>query len=484
MKRNNHDYRQQNKSSVSTIDVYSLVPHIHYDKDMESAVLGACLVESDAFSRIKGLVEPEHFYFSQNQAVFSVITEMWGDGISIDMLTVAVEIHKRGLDKDFSDNVPYYLTCLTKDVVSSAHIEQHSMYIRQMFAERECIRIQMEAASGEKTAVEKMYDIQEQIQKVLSVKGTDDWTDMATVMLKLGKHMDNVRGKDMLGITTGFPSLDKITSGLQPTQMVVIGARPSVGKTAFVAGLAVNAAQAGHSVGIINLEMPDVQIGSRLTSFYSDIEFWRIYRAKPRDQQQDEQIYQAMSDVANLPIWISDKTNVSGTDIRAKAVKLKKRAKLDLLIIDYLQLVEGEPRPNENREREVARLSRSLKLLAMDLKIPVLVLVQLNRESEKAGNKKPRMSNIRESGGIEQDADLVMLLHRDWKSGIMTNEHGESTETEADIIIEKNRNGPTLELKVGFAPDSMKFYEPTQGPPNPGAWKPIQNYSEPQDSPF
>lgn len=442
---------------------------------MEAAVLGACLLEKGAMARLIGIVETEHFYYPSNQVVFQTMQEMWDSGLAIDLLTVTAEIYRKGRQGDFVDSAPLYVTRLTNHVVNSTHLEQHALYIRQMYAERECLRIQMQAGSGDVDAVTRMQDIQDQIQKILGVKGTDDWHDMATVMLKLSKHMDNVRGKDMLGINTGFPSLDKLTSGWQPGQLVVIGARPSVGKSAFVSGIVTSAAKKGHKCGIINLEMPEEQVGGRIASFYSDIEFWRIYRARPRDSEQEQYIYQVMSEVATLPIWISDKTNVSGADIRAKAYKLKNRVGLDLLVIDYLQLIEADGKNNETREREVARLSRSLKLLAMDLKIPVIVLCQLNRESEKQGSKKPRMSNIRESGAIEQDADVVALLHRDWKAGILQDAQGNSTERQADIIIEKNRNGSTMELPVSFDPDTMKFYEGgTAAPAEEGNWRPVQ----------
>ncbi len=450
-----------NKPQNKAIVMANYQRHIHYDLEVESAVLGACMLESSTFSRIRGLLKKEYLYSSQNQAVFDVLSEMWEDGLQIDLLTVAVEIHSKGKQGAFNGNVPYYLTVLTTNVVNTTHLETHALYIRQMYAKRLMLNIQMEASAGGKDTVDSMLDIQQKIQEVLSVNATDDWQDIGTVMLRLSKHMDKVRGKTMLGVPSGFPSLDKISAGWQEGQLIVLGARPSVGKTAFAAALAINAAKNQYPVGIINLEMPSDRVGGRLVSFYSDIEFWRIYRAKSKDQDQEGQIHQAISDVANLPIWISDKTNVTVSDIRAKAQKLKNRADMKLLIIDYLQLMEGEGKVSDNREREVAKMSRGLKLLALDLKIPVIVLVQLNRESDKTGNKKPRMSNIRESGAIEQDADDVLLLHRDWKSGIQTDANGNSTERQATLIIEKMRDGECAELQISFEPETMKFYEET-----------------------
>lgn len=449
--------------------------HKHYDSDLEAAILGACLLEKDAFGRIKGLVEEQHFYYDRNKAVFRLFNEMWNNGMVMDVVILTLEVYKRGLQKSFGEgygDAATYITKLTNSVTSTASLETHALYLRQLYIERESLKIQMEAGKG--NGLDRMLEIQEMINQALTVKSSDDWLDMSEIMIRLANHRERVRGKEMLGITTGFPTLDNITSGFEPGQLIVIGARPSVGKSALAGGIAVAAARQGHTVGIISLEMPSEQIAGRLASFYSSIEFWRIYRAKPRDEEQERIIMSAMSEAANLPIFVSDKTNVTGSDIRAKAYKLKKRHGLGMLIVDYLQLIETEEK-GSTREREVAKLSRSLKLLAMDLGVPVIALAQLNRESEKAAGSKPRMSNIRESGALEQDADGVILLHRDWKSGIQVDENGHSTERQADLIVEKWRNGTTTSLKIAFDPETMRFYEESQLPSN---FKPVQNYYE------
>lgn len=433
--------------------------HIHYDDMLERVVLGACLLEGDAFSRIYKLVEADHFYYPTNQVIMRTLQSMWSDGKAIDMVTLNLEIHLRGHQDQFTVAPGFYIMQLTNEVVSTAHLEQHALYLRQLFAKRELLRIQMEAGAGNDDTILKVIEIQEQLSKVLSVRSSDDWLDISTVMLRLNKHMDNVRGQDILGVPSGFPTLDKLTSGWLGSQLIVIGARPSVGKTAFASGLTVHAARCRKTVGVINLEMPDVQIGARLLSYDSDIEFWRIFRAKTNTQDQEDRLFNAIANLGNLPIFISGSTCATASEIRAKAIKLKKRVGLDLLVIDYLQLVEGEGKAGETREREVAKLSRALKMLSMELDIPVILLAQLNRDSEKSGNKVPRMANIRESGAIEQDADVLILLHRDWKSGIETDERGYSTERQATLIIEKNRNGECSKYQIGFNPDTMKFYE-------------------------
>lgn len=447
---------------VAAMEV-DLKKDIHYDLDIEAAVLGACLNESGAFGRVKHILQTEDFHSEVNRIIFDVINSLFTDGRHIDMLIIKNKIMSDGLNDKFPlpDNPGAYLMQLSRDVVSTAHLEEHALLLKQLHCKRELLCIQMEAGRGvgEEDPLDKAHDIQQRLNKIMSVNGIDDWKDMATVMLQLGKHMDKVKGLDIMGVRTGFHSLDLITSGFQETQLIIIGARPSVGKTAFVSGLAINVASAGVPLGIINLEMPAEQLGARLVSYYSDIDFWKFWRSKPGNHEEEMQMLQAMADVGNLPISISDKTNVTVSAIRTKAERQKKKFGIKLLIIDYLQLVEGEGKLTDSREREVAKMSRGLKLLAMDLKIPVVLLVQLNRDSEKTSEKKPRMANIRESGAIEQDADLVMLLHRDWKSGILQDKEGNSTERQATIIIEKHRNGECGELQIGFEPGTMKFYE-------------------------
>jgi len=433
---------------------------LHYDPDLEIAILGCCLLEPASHFRILPLLETDLFYGDNNRAVCGALLDMYSKGEQIDILTVVHHFRMKGITAFGDLTVSSLMVEMTTAVVSSAHAETWAIILREMYAERQMITLQYTAGTGQGDALEKAGAIQDMLQKVFALKATDDWRDMSQVMIALDKHRVMVKGKELLGIPTGIRTLDSITAGLQKTQLIVIGARPSVGKTAFIGGIAVHAALKNNVVGVVSLEMPEEQIGARLAAVYSDMEFWRIYRNRHSDANEEQRLMDGMAGLANLPIYISDKTNVNASAIRAKAEKLKKRKGLDLLIIDYLQLIEGEGKDG-NREREVAKLSRSLKLLAMDLKIPVIVLCQLNRESEKAGtNKKPRMAQIRESGAIEQDADLVMLLHRDFKSGMPMDDAGNTTEFQANIIVEKNRNGETMDIGISFNPETMKFYEP------------------------
>lgn len=470
--------------SVRDMGIIAYRNGIHYDKSLEDAVIGICLLEASAHFKFMPLLESDLFYQQDCKVIFDAISSMYSAGHQIDLLTITHYLRTKGVLEIESLPVSYALVKKCENVVSSGHIETWCVILRELYAERKMLEIRATAGEQEGDAIDNALRIKSMIEKVLSVKSTDDWHDMSQVMISLSQHRELVKGKEMLGIATGFNTFDRITAGLQPTQMVVLGARPSVGKTAFIGAIANNIAKQGYSVGIISLEMPEEQIGGRLASIYSDIEFWRIYRNRHADAMEERRLMEAMSDMAGLPIHISTKTDVNASAIRSKAEKLKKRKGLDVLIIDYLQLIEGEGKEG-NREREVAKLSRALKLMAMDLKICVIVLCQLNRESEKMGvGKKPKMSQIRESGAIEQDADIVMMLHRDWKIGVIADENGNSTERQAHIIVEKNRNGETMEIKIGFDPWTMRFYEDQSHSPfpeNPNSHS-IKNFKEPKKS--
>ena len=301
--------------------------------------------------------------------------------------------------------------------------------------------------------------LDESLKKALSFKSTTDWSDMSQIMVELYKRREEIDNGKEYGLLTGFRELDLITGGLQ-TGFHVIGARPSVGKTAFATSLALNIAEAGNAIGIISLEMPNVQLASRIASMKSNVEFWRIFRNKHQSDQEKEFVNQSISDLSTLPIFISDKAGVTGLDIRLKAEKLVKTQNAKCIIIDYLQLVDSSTtNKNDNRQNEVQKLSRSLKLLSNDLDIPIIALAQVNRESETSDkvNKVPKLSQLRESGAIEQDVDMGMIIDRPFKRGQTTNENGDSTEFEADLIVEKHRNGETRTINLEFEPSTMRF---------------------------
>lgn len=439
-------------------------PVEHYSLDAEAALLGALMLEKHVYHAIYSLrLSPEHFYSPIHAAIFAAIQEMGGR--DLDVITVTAAMVRMGNGMVEGKSAAYHTCNVQMAVTSTAHVAAHALIVKQYYLARVGFYGAKMAGAPGQDALDVAQQVNELMQKALSTNTEDDWMDASQVMLSLMQHREKVKGKDLLGISTGFRSLDRLTAGFQPGQVIFLGARPSVGKTAFAGSIALHAAQhSGKAVGIVSLEMPEEQMGARLASLYSGEEFNTIYRNRHREEKDEVRMAQHLSNMGSLPFYLSTKTNVSGTDIRYKTERLKRRIgdqDLGLLVIDYLQLLEGEPgNKNGTRENEISKLSRDIKKMAMDLAVPVLLLGQLNRESTKSVDKRPNMSQIRESGALEQDADIVMLLHRPWKSGILTNEAGESNEFEAEIILEKNRNGQTATIPIEFDGASMRFFEP------------------------
>lgn len=433
-----------------------MIENIHYSTDLEKQVLGLFMLETTAFGRVIKILDKDVFYKTSHQLVFETIAEMWGNNEPVDLITVCLKLSKNH-DLIDGDNVAYFLTTLTREVVSGANLEYWAVLLRGMYVEREVMRISTSGVKGEGLA--GVREMEQQLFKLRQKVVIDDFKGIDEILVSLYEHMENVKDKELTGITTGFKTLDKITGGLQPGGMYIVAARPSVGKSAFMGKMVFNAASQNYKVAVISLEMTDNQIAARLSSLVSEVDYWRIYRNRLQDQQQKEMFYKKVNELSSYQIMISDLTGVNISDIKAKVARLKQRNKIDILFIDYLQLLDPEQgNKNYNREQEVSKISRGLKLLAKDYNIPVVVLAQLNRGSEQAGDKKPKLHHLRESGSLEQDADGVIFLHRDFMSGIKDNENG-STEHEADVIIAKWRDGEVTEYKIGYDGPKMKFYE-------------------------
>lgn len=439
-------------------------PIIHYDKGMEEAILGACILEKFSFSHTLGILNEDCLYYDSHKIVYGALLEMWNDGIAIDMLTLASYLVRQKKHEKIDDiNTPAFICRLTNSVVSSANIQTHCLIVRQLYAERELLRLQNSPVDTSVDVLDRTARIQQELYKITQIKISDDWKHISEVVYQLSLHMDNVKDKEIVGITSGFYDFDLVTGGFGNSQLIILAARPSVGKSALLGKFCVQAALQKKHVGIISLEMSNVELGARFGSLVSETEFYKIFRNKLNEDFEHERVYKKLGELSEYSIHISDKTNVNINDIRAKASQLKSRGELDILFIDYLQLVESdESQKHYNREQEVSKMSRGLKLLAKELNIPIICLAQLNRESEKMANKKPALHHLRESGAIEQDADGVIFLHRDWKAGIETNQEGGSTEHEADLIIAKWRNGELKEFKIGFDGGKMNFYDKKQ----------------------
>lgn len=438
--------------------------NIHYNLDIEAAVLGICLLERAAFGRIYGMLEKETFYSSGNQHVFETMKAMYQNGMQIDSFTVADRIMRvQGLPELEGALTDYFVVRLTNYVVSSFHLEIHATILKTMWIDREIITL-THGGIPDGTGKEQIATLQSKLHALQNKAVEHDWTDMTQLMVDLYRHQEEIKKTGGIGKPSGIRILDKENGGFQNGQLIVIGARPSVGKSAFAGGIGIEMAKKNSTVGIISLEMSNTEIAARLASYDTDTDFNVVYRGLYIDTRQRDELYRRIGhQTSTLPIYVSDKTRVNVPEIRAKAEKLKSLHGLGCLMIDYLQLVSAVGGSySRNRENEIAEMSRGCKIMAKELDIPVILLCQLNREvtKRKGGDRYPQLSDLRESGAIEQDADVVMFLHRDFMAGIEVDENGNKTDRQADLVVRKWRNGKSnFIIPLDFDPPKMKFTE-------------------------
>jgi replicative DNA helicase len=432
--------------------------------DLEEAVLGAIMLEKDAILQVIDLLKPECFYKEENQKIFQAIIDLSSANKAVDLLTVTEELRK----KKQLDEVggPVYITQLTSRVASSAHVEFHARIVAQKHIQRELIRVSSEIQSrafDEGTDVDDLLDFSEAELFNIAQGNIKKESQKVNVLIKEAiQQMEEAskRADSLIGIPSGFTKLDGMTNGWQNSDLVIIAARPSMGKTAFVLTMARNmAVEHNRAVAIFSLEMASLQLVNRLIVAETELPSNRIRNGKLADFEWEQLDYK-IKKLVDAPIFIDDTPAISVFELRAKARRLKRQHNVDILIIDYLQLMTGTPDTRGNREQEVSTISRSLKGIAKELNIPVIALSQLNRSVEiRSGNKRPQLSDLRESGAIEQDADMVMFIHRPEKYGLMEDENGNSLRGLAEIILAKHRNGPIGDVLLKFKDEFAKFTE-------------------------
>jgi len=465
---------------------------INYSTNIERAVLGICTLVAGSFGRVYGVLEKNCFYHTGNQIVFEVISEMYKAGLPIDLFTVIDQIKRvKGIDQLEGCETAYFVARLQNSVVNDTHLEYHCHIIKTLWMEREIINLTNGSLGRlEGNVSEQVKTLQDKLFSLQTKAAEHDWVDMTQLMVDLYKHQEEMKISGGLGIATGFKALDKENGGFQNGQLIVLGARPSMGKSAIVGGMAIEIAKNQKSVGFISLEMSNTEIAARLAAYDTDTDFNVVYRGLYRDMNETHRLYERIGNsTSTLPIYVSDKTRVNIPEIRAKAEKLKSLHGLDCLFIDYLQLVDSIGGSyTKNRENEIAEMSRGCKIMAKELNIPVVLLCQLNREvtKRKGDERYPQLSDLRESGAIEQDADVVMFLHRDFMAGYEFDEQGNSTERTADLVIRKWRNGRSnFIIPLDFDPPKMKFSERNTN--QFAGFLPAQNHYEidnKTDSPF
>jgi replicative DNA helicase len=438
-------------------------------KELEEAVLGAIMLEKSAFDTVIEILKPECFYTDANQKVFRAMQGLAAQSLPIDLLTVVEEL-KRREELELVGGA-YYVSKLTNAVVSSANIDAHSRIVLQKFIQRELIRISGEiigdAYEDSADAFDLMDVAESKLFEITNNHLRKNFDDINTVLVKTIKKIEDMRTRDedLTGVPSGFASLDKITYGWQPTDLIILAARPSVGKTAFALNLARTAALHGKKptgVAFFSLEMSSSQLVQRILSAESEIMLEKITRGKLEEHEMRQLYKRGIDRLSNAPIFIDDTAGLNIFELRAKCRRLKNKHNIGIIIIDYLQLMTGaSDGKNTNREQEISKISRDLKGLAKELQVPIIALSQLSREVEKRkeGAKIPQLSDLRESGAIEQDADMVMFLYRPEYYDITANEMGESNKGETHVKIAKHRNGSLDTVKLRALLHIQKFVE-------------------------
>jgi replicative DNA helicase len=453
--------RSSPRPTVTTLPDFGKVPP--QANDMEEAVLGAVMLEKEAVITILDILKPESFYREAHQKIFKAISDLAAREFPVDLYTVTEEL--RAHNELDSVGGPVYLTQLTSKIVSAANVDYHSRIVAQKYIQRELIRVSTEIQTR---SFDDSYDVTELLDysenALFQIAEGNIKREVAPINAVIKEAIREIeeagkREDALVGTPSGFTKLDRLTSGWQKAELVIIAARPSMGKTAFALSMARNMAiEHGKHVAIFSCEMSSIQLVNRLIISETDLPGDKIKNGRLSEEEW-KQLDTRIKKLVQAPIFIDDTPAISIFELRAKCRRLMAQHKLDIVIVDYLQLMSG-PENSGSREQEVSTISRSLKSIAKELNIPILALSQLNRSVEmRGGTKRPLLSDLRESGAIEQDADMVVFIHRQDKFGIPTFEDGSSTKGIAEIILAKNRNGPVDDVRLRFREEKAQFVD-------------------------
>jgi replicative DNA helicase len=430
--------------------------------DLEEAVLGAMMLENDRLAEVIEILQTPVFYKESHQVIFSAIKRLFGNNEPVDMLTVTEELRKSG-ELEIAGGA-YFITMLTNRIASAANIEFHARIIIQKFIQRELIRVSSEIIREAFEDTTDVFDLLDKAETGLfAISETSigkSYMDMQSIIKEAIREIAAGRNQEgkLRGVGSGFTELDRITSGWQKSDLIIIASRPGMGKTAFALTMARNAAiDFSKPVAIFSLEMSAVQLVTRLISSETEIPQEKL-RKGSMEEHEWTQLNTRITPLIDAPLYIDDTAALSIFDLRAKCRRLKAHHDIQLIIVDYLQLMQGSQETRGNREQEISSISRSLKILAKELEVPVIALSQLSRASEKrSAAAKPILSDLRESGSIEQDADMVLFIYRPEYYKIDTDEAGDSLAGVAEVMIAKNRNGPLKDVRLRFVSKYAKF---------------------------
>ena len=457
--------RSNSKAKIQPVNDYGRIQP--QAPELEEAVLGALMIEKDAYSLVSEILRPESFYEHRHQLIYSAITDLAVNQKPVDILTVKEQLAKRGDLEEVGG--PFYITQLSSKVASSAHIEYHARIIAQKALARELItftsNVQSKAFDETLDVDDLMQEAEGRLFEISQQNMKKDYTQINPVIAEAYQliQIAAARTDGLSGLESGFTKLDKMTSGWQRSDLIIIAARPAMGKTAFVLSMAKNiAVNYRNPVAVFSLEMSNVQLVNRLISNACEIPSEKIKSGQLADYEWQQLDYK-LRDLLDAPLYVDDTPSLSVFELRTKARRLVREHGVRIIIIDYLQLMNASGMSFGSRQEEVSTISRSLKGLAKELNIPIIALSQLNRgveSREGEEGKRPQLSDLRESGAIEQDADMVCFIHRPVYYKIYTSQDGTDLRGMAEIIIAKHRNGAVGDVRLRFIGQYTRFQNP------------------------
>jgi replicative DNA helicase len=444
------DGRDVNGEDYTPRSVNRVPPH---SREAEESLLGAVLLSPDAANDVMDRIHPEDFYVPAHQSIYEAMRRLYDGNQAIDPITLSEELRRSGeLDKVGGVS---YLTRLVDVVPVTSNIDHYAAIVEENARRRDLIRAGAQITTIAFDLDDEIHNVMDRAeQSVLSVaerRASQNMLEVGPLFSTVLEQIEalEAQGSEVTGLATGFKDLDKKLAGLQPANLVIVAARPAMGKSALTLNIATNVAAEGKPVALFSLEMSKEEIVQRILASVGRVDSMKLRSGQLGPLWQ--RVVDAASRMYQAPIYIDDSPIVTVTDIRAKCRRLKRKTGLSLVIVDYLQLMQGTAR--ENRQQEIAEISRSLKNLARELDVPVIGLSQLNRSLEAREDKRPRLSDLRESGSLEQDADVVMFIYRHEYY------HPEDQENKglAEIIIAKHRSGSTGTVKMTFLPEFTRF---------------------------
>jgi len=439
-----------------------------YSEDAEQAVLSAMLMDQDAVMRAVERIDDTMFYAERNRRIYRAMVAITERGGVIDPLTLADELGRRG-ELEASGGKEY-IGLLVDAVPTAANIEYHAEIVKEKALLRRLIEVSttvvQEAFEGKQTAADLLDEAESRIFQVAQQRTREGFTRIKELLWPTMERIEALQrgGQTVTGVPTGFNDLDEMTSGFQPADLVIVAARPSMGKTAFTLNIAQHAAiEKNVPVAFFSLEMSKEQLVQRMLTAEARIDAQRLRKGMLRDDD-FPRLARAAGILSSAPVWIDDTPGISILEMRSKARRLKADNGVGMVIVDYLQLMVGPT--SESRQQEVSQISRGLKALAKELNVPVVALSQLSRAPEQrtGDNKRPQLSDLRESGAIEQDADLIMFLYRQEYYDGPVDKDGNSLEGKAEVIVAKQRNGPIGIANLFFHKNFTRFDNYTARP--------------------